>query len=71
MSVHDALRFIQQVGDDELLKEKLRALGPDVDLEEIVEAGAEAGFEFTAEELRTAFVKDWSMRRFYYSGIVE
>lgn len=32
------------------------------DLQAVVEAGREAGFTFTAEELRTAYRQDWGLR---------
>lgn len=32
------------------------------DMEAVVEAGREAGFTFTADELRTAYRQDWGLR---------
>lgn len=32
------------------------------DMEAVVEAGREAGFMFTADELRTAYRQDWGLR---------
>ena len=32
------------------------------DLQAVVEAGREAGFTFTADELRTAYRQDWGLR---------
>jgi predicted ribosomally synthesized peptide with nif11-like leader len=66
MSLQDALNFIQKAGKDDSLKDRIRARGLDVELEEIVKIGTGIGFDFTAEELRTAFTKDWAMRRFFY-----
>ena len=68
MSAQSALNFIQKIQKDERLKSTIRAMGPEIDLEDIVAIGAEAGFTFTAEEFRTAFAGDWIMRRFFYSA---
>lgn len=71
MSIRDALSFIQRVSKDPQLQDRTRALGRDAHLTHIVRLGAEAGFEFTVEELRTAFERDWAMRRLHYTGIEE
>ena len=68
MSVQNALHFIQKVGQNQTLKEKIRAMGADADLEDIVKIGAETGLDFSVEELRAAFARDWSMRRYFYCG---
>jgi predicted ribosomally synthesized peptide with nif11-like leader len=68
MSVQTALRFIQSVGEDEALRGKVRALGREADLGSLVQIGMEAGFAFTAEELRAAFERDWAIRWVFYSS---
>lgn len=68
MSVQNALHFIKKLGEDEGLKTKIRAIGADADLEFMVSIGAETGLDFTVEELRVAFTRDWSMRRYFYCG---
>lgn len=68
MSVQQALRFIEAVGNDDALADRLRALGPDPDPDRVVTLGRRAGYEFTPEELRAAFARDWAMRRAFYSG---
>ena len=71
MSVRAALQFITQVRTDQALKEKISALGLVPDLADIVPIGAEAGFNFTVEELRRAHNHDWAMRWVYYGGTDE
>jgi predicted ribosomally synthesized peptide with nif11-like leader len=66
MSVQAALRFIEKVGNDEALKDRIRALGSDADLEAIARIGAEAGHDFTADELQAAFKRDWATRWAFY-----
>lgn len=66
MSVQAALRFIQQVGKDEALKDRIRALGREADLDDLARIGAEAGHDFTAEELQAAFKRDWDARWAFY-----
>lgn len=66
MSLQDALAFIQKTGSRPDLQEKLRLLGIRAELEDVIALGRAEGHRFTIEELRTAFVRDWSMRRFFY-----
>jgi predicted ribosomally synthesized peptide with nif11-like leader len=68
MSVQSAMQFIQKVEQDEELKSKIRSGLPDMDLEKIVKMGAEVGLVFTVAEFRTAFAKDWDVRRAFYSA---
>jgi predicted ribosomally synthesized peptide with nif11-like leader len=68
MSIQDAMKFIQRVGNDEKLKDKIRGLGDSDDLEDIKRIGVEEGFNFSIEELRIAFAKDWAIRRNFYSS---
>lgn len=66
MSVQDALAFIQRLGSRPDLQEKLRSISDRVELADIVQMGNLEGLDFTHEEFRTAFVRDWKMRRLYY-----
>lgn len=68
MSVQDALTFIQKIGARPDLQEKLRILGDRPELGDVVAMGAGEGFEFSEQEFRAAFTKDWKMRRYYFSG---
>jgi predicted ribosomally synthesized peptide with nif11-like leader len=68
MSVKMALEFIQQVRKDQALRQQLDALRYAADLQAVVRIGADAGFEFSDEELRTAFKHDWGMRWMFYGG---
>jgi predicted ribosomally synthesized peptide with nif11-like leader len=62
MAVQDALRFIHQARQDEILRGELEALGYDVSMDDLVRVAAASGFGFTEEELREAHVHDWRMR---------
>jgi len=66
MSVQAALQFIQAVRQDESLKNQLRMLIHEVNLENLVSIGIEAGFEYTPEELSIAYRHDWTMRSLRY-----
>ncbi len=68
MSLKHAMKFIQGVQEDPVLRAGITALDFDADLEEIVTIGREAGFLFTVEELRKAFTLDWALRRSYFSS---
>ena len=68
MSVQDALRFIQEIGENDTLKDKIRGGKHTMALEDVVAIGRQAGFEFTSQELRTAFARDWAVRRLFYSA---
>jgi predicted ribosomally synthesized peptide with nif11-like leader len=71
MSVQTAMQFIRKVREDESLRDQLKALGQAAELESVVQIGAAAGFDFTIEDIRTAFKHDWAMRWVYYGGEVE
>jgi predicted ribosomally synthesized peptide with nif11-like leader len=66
VSVQTALRFIGRVRNDPALADRIRALGPDPELVEIARIAAEAGFELTAEDLRTAYRSDATLRWLAY-----
>ena len=66
MSTKAAFQFIQSIrSQDTALKERV---GQDADLDHLVQIGAEAGFEFTAEELREAYKHHWAMRWHLYQS---
>ena len=71
MSMRAALQFIRQVRTDQALKDRIKDLGMIPDLGDILPIGAEAGFNFTVEELRRAHNHDWAMRWVYYGGTDE
>jgi predicted ribosomally synthesized peptide with nif11-like leader len=62
MSVENALRFIVAVRSDESLKDRIRLVPPEQGLEAVVRIAAEAGFAFSAEDLRAAHRHEWGMR---------
>lgn len=72
MSLQSALQFIQRIWTDDSLRERVAAAGnkggPIANLDPIVQAAAEAGFAFTAEELDTAHRIDWGLRWARYGG---
>ena len=67
MTIQNALHFLNQIHKDHLLKELIKKNIDSLDLEEVVRIGAQYGYEFKVEDLRDAFIKDWSLRRHYYS----
>ena len=64
MSLQAALHFIAATRQRDPLREAIRRRDPDRSLDELVRIGAEAGFDFSADELQTAFRHDWTMRHF-------
>ena len=68
MSVKLALKFIQATREDEGLRDQLKMLGQVVDLKQLVQLGAQAGYDFTLQEMQSAFKHDWGMRWMYYGG---
>ena len=66
MSVQAALKFIHRIRQDDALCERVRARGGKGDLDQVAAIGAEAGFEFSVDELRQAFKHDWTMRWIRY-----
>jgi len=68
MSVKNALKFIQLFGDDPRLKKDLQDLGPAAEISDIIALGAREGLDFSPEEFRAAFSRDWQMRRVYFTG---
>lgn len=53
MSKEDVKKFIERVGDDPELTEKVKSAGTDVD--EVIRLGKENGFDFTAEDMKAAY----------------
>lgn len=68
MSIKTALKFMQQARENESLRAQLQALGHAATLEDVIRLGAEAGYDFSTEEIRTAFKHDWGMRWMFYGG---
>ena len=68
MSTEAAIRFIEAVVADAALRERVRRRGYGVELEELAKLAAEAGYTFTATELRRAFAVDWHMRRRFFAA---
>lgn len=68
MSTKSALLFIQHVGRDESVKDKIRAHGYEADLETLVKIGLQAGYSFTAKELLAAYRLDWNARWILHSS---
>ncbi|MEI6102812.1 MAG: Nif11-like leader peptide family natural product precursor [Methanothrix sp.] len=68
MSTKSALLFIQHVGRDESIKDKIRAHGLESNLETLVSIGLEAGYSFTAKELMVAYRLDWNARWIFNSS---
>lgn len=68
MSIQNALQFFQKVEADPSLRSLIDKVKEDLDLDDLVRIGAENGCEFTVEELRTAFARDWGMRLSYYGA---
>jgi hypothetical protein len=68
MSVQTALQFIQELRDDEGLKNRLLARNSSPDLESFVKLGAEIGLVFTVEDLKAAHKHDWGMRWLLYNS---
>ena len=62
MSVREVMFFMQRVAEEKGLQRKIRALGDGASLEDIIKIGMEAGFEFSEDELQTAFTQDWAAR---------
>ncbi|GEM_PF-2804125 len=62
MPLRDALLFIEELRRNDALRESIRAMEAEPDLQEIVRAGQEAGLTFTADELRAAFGHDTTLR---------
>lgn len=62
MSVTAAHAFIRQAAEDAGLRAGIQALGEDAALGDIVALGGDAGFDFDAKALRTAWRQDWMLR---------
>ena len=71
MSVQHALRFLEALRADDVLRQRIAALdegGLLTNLDPIVQVAAEVGFFFTAGELDTAHRFDWGMRWARFAG---
>jgi predicted ribosomally synthesized peptide with nif11-like leader len=63
------MRFLRAAREDQALAARLRALDPEDGLPGVVDVAAEAGFEFAADDLRTAHAYDWALRRMAYANV--
>lgn len=68
MSVAAALAFIRRTREDSELAARVAALGPEATLEQLAALGAELGFAFDVEALRTAHRHDWAFRSARYTS---
>lgn len=62
MTASAARRFIREVREDAGLRDRVRALGADPALADIVAVGAAAELAFDVETLRQAWRQDWALR---------
>ena len=65
--VQVALRFLRAVREDSALATRVGALDPADGLDPVMRVAREAGFHFSAEDLRQAHAHDWALRRVRYS----
>lgn len=63
LSELQALKFIDRIGRDDSLRQRLAELGPNAKLKKVVSLAGENGFVFTEEQLRLAFAKEWKIRK--------
>ena len=68
MSLQAALAFVGSVRRDETLRARVEELDVGATEEDIVRAGCDAGYDFTAEELQRAHALDWRMRWARYAA---
>jgi hypothetical protein len=61
--VRGALRLLSNLRGDASLRERVSALDPDNGVEAVAAIAVEAGFSFSVDDLRAAFMHDWGMRR--------
>jgi predicted ribosomally synthesized peptide with nif11-like leader len=66
MSLKDAMRFIQSLEQDKALKNEILSVAITATLGDIVRIARNGGYHFTAQELRDAFTRDWSVRCSFY-----
>jgi Nif11 domain len=52
--------------ENQSIQKKLQDFGQPVSGEQLVEFGKGAGFDYTQDELQTAFKHDWVMRALHY-----
>ena len=71
MSVQAALDFIRLTREDAPTRARVEALGPAVELPELVAIGRDAGLDFTPTELRAAHRQDWAFRRIRFGRPAE
>lgn len=61
-----AMRFLQQLRQDEALRERLRVGQDDCSHTDLVALGAACGYRFDTAALAAAFRHDWMLRRMHY-----
>ena len=61
MSIQNALAFLHQARRDEAIQRALDVPN-DLDWPDLVQIGAQAGLDFSVEELQRAHALDWRMR---------
>jgi predicted ribosomally synthesized peptide with nif11-like leader len=62
MSIAAAIAFSRAVRADPALAEQVRALGADAALEDVAALARAAGHDCTADDLREAHRRDWTLR---------
>lgn len=62
MSLQDAMLFLRDARDDDSLPALLEQRRMTLDLPALVELGAGRGWQFSEDELRSAFGLDWKLR---------
>jgi predicted ribosomally synthesized peptide with nif11-like leader len=68
MSIQAALHFLDAARSQVALRDQLEALPYNTTLETVVSLAASLGYQFTVDELRTAFNSDYQMRLLRYNN---
>jgi hypothetical protein len=58
----EALKFIIETRKNEKIKDQINMLENKAELIDLEIIGRDSGYNFTVEDLRTAFKHDWNMR---------
>jgi hypothetical protein len=62
MSLQDAMLFLRDARDDDGLRALLKQRRLTLDLPALVALGVERGWQFSEDDLRSAFGLDWKLR---------
>jgi hypothetical protein len=62
MSLQDAMLFLRDARDDDGLRAVLKERRLALDMPALVALGAQRGWRFSEDELRSAFALDWKLR---------